>query len=116
MPSLDDRLSEAESLLVATRHTGFGPAIDRAVSTAEPALATGHPLLVCGNGGSAADAQHIVAELVGGFLRHRRALRVILTAWSSARGFDAVFARQVVAHGEPGDVLLALSTSGIRPR
>ena len=123
MPSLDAWLSEAESLLAATRCAGFGPAMDRAVSLTARALAAGRPLLVCGNGGSAADAQHITAELVGRFLRDRRALRAIclnadsavLTAWSNDHGFDTAFARQVEAHAEPGGVLLALSTSGNSP-
>jgi D-sedoheptulose 7-phosphate isomerase len=123
MPSLDAWLSDAESLLAATRRAGFGPAMDRAVAATAQALAAGRPLLACGNGGSAADAQHIVAELVGRFLRDRRALRAIclsgdaaiLTAWSNDRGFDDVFARQVEAHAEPGGVLLALSTSGNSP-
>ncbi|MBD0271470.1 MAG: SIS domain-containing protein [Acetobacteraceae bacterium] len=123
MSLLDAWLSEAESLLAATRRAGFGPAMDRAVAATARALAAGRPLLACGNGGSAADAQHIVAELVGRFLRERRALRAIclsgdpavLTAWSNDHGFDTVFARQVEAHGEPGGVLLALSTSGNSP-
>jgi D-sedoheptulose 7-phosphate isomerase len=123
MPSLDAWLSEAESLLAATRRAGFGPVMDRAVSATAEALAAGRPLLACGNGGSAADAQHIVAELVGRFLRERRALRAIclssdpavLTAWGNDRGFETVFARQVEAHAEPGGVLLALSTSGNSP-
>lgn len=123
MPSLDAWLSEAESLLALTRRAGLGPAMDRAVAVTAAALAAGRPLLVCGNGGSAADAQHIVAELVGRFLRDRRALRAIclstdgatLTAWSNDRGFDVAFARQVEAHAEPGGVLLALSTSGNSP-
>ena len=123
MPSLDAWLSEAESLLADTRRADFGPAMDRAVAVAARALAAGRPLLACGNGGSAADAQHIVAELVGRFLRERRALRAIclssdpavLTAWGNDHGFDTVFARQVEAHAEPGGVLLALSTSGNSP-
>ncbi|HYI85361.1 MAG TPA: SIS domain-containing protein [Acetobacteraceae bacterium] len=123
MPSLDAWLSEAESLLAATRRADFGPAMDRAIAATAQALAAGRPLLACGNGGSAADAQHIVAELVGRFLRDRRALRAIclssdaaiLTAWSNDRGFNSVFARQVEAHAEPGGVLLALSTSGNSP-
>lgn len=80
----------------------------------------GGRLLVCGNGGSAADAQHIVAELVGRFLGERRgypALALttdtsIMTAVSNDYGFDRVFARQVEALGRPGDVLLVISTSG----
>ena len=91
-----------------------------AVEAVTTALAAGRPLLVCGNGGSAADAQHITAELVGRFLQERRALKAIclsdnaavLTAWANDYSYDEVFARQVEAYGEPGAVLLALSTSG----
>jgi D-inositol-3-phosphate glycosyltransferase len=77
--------------------------------------------LVCGNGGSAADAQHIAAELVGRFKTPtRKALPTIaltadtavLTAWANDAGYEHVFARQVEALGRPGDVLLAISTSG----
>ncbi len=77
-------------------------------------------VLVCGNGGSAADAQHFAAELVGRYARERRALRAvalstdtsILTALGNDYGFERVFARQVEAHGRPGDVLIGISTSG----
>ena len=80
----------------------------------------GGRLLVCGNGGSAADAQHIVAELVGRFLAERpgyAALALttdtsILTAVGNDYGFDRIFARQVEALGRAGDVLLVISTSG----
>jgi D-sedoheptulose 7-phosphate isomerase len=78
---------------------------------------------VCGNGGSAADAQHFAAELVGRFTRERRAWPAlalttdtsILTAVGNDYGFDRVFARQVEAHGQPGDVLIGISTSGGSP-
>nr|WP_242535082.1 D-sedoheptulose 7-phosphate isomerase [Roseococcus suduntuyensis] len=84
------------------------------------ALQGGRKLLLCGNGGSAADAQHWAAELVGRFLHDRPPLPAIaLTTDSSALtcigndyGFDQVFARQVAALGQGGDVLFALSTSG----
>jgi phosphoheptose isomerase len=78
-------------------------------------------MLVCGNGGSAAESQHLVAELVGRFeIPHRRGLPAIaltadssfLTAWSNDIGFANVFARQVEAYGQPGDVLFCFSTSG----
>jgi phosphoheptose isomerase len=84
-------------------------------------LAEGGKVLVCGNGGSAAQAQHLAAELVGRYKAPgRRALGVIaltadtsiLTAWSNDVGYDEVFARQVEALGRPGDVLVGLSTSG----
>lgn len=94
--------------------------IDRAIGLIADALKASRPLLVCGNGGSAADAQHITAELVGRFLKDRRPYNVIclaadvavLTAWGNDQGFDDVFARQVEAHGMLGGVLLVLSTSG----
>jgi D-sedoheptulose 7-phosphate isomerase len=84
------------------------------------ALRTGHKILLCGNGGSAADAQHIAAELVGRYEKQRRAFPAIalttdtsaLTALSNDYGYDEVFARQVAAHATAGDVLVAISTSG----
>ena len=87
--------------------------------TAE-AMHAGHKLLVCGNGGSAADSQHIVAEFVSRLTVDRPALPAIalttdtsiLTAIGNDHSFDKVFARQVEALGRPGDVLLAISTSG----
>lgn len=83
-------------------------------------LANNTKILACGNGGSAADAQHFVAELVGRFERDRLPLAgialntdtAILTAVGNDYGFDAVFERQVMALGQPGDVLVAISTSG----
>ncbi len=80
-------------------------------------------ILVCGNGGSAADAQHFAAELVGRYVKERRALRAlalstdtsILTAVGNDYGFARVFARQVEAHGRAGDALVAISTSGASP-
>jgi len=77
-------------------------------------------MLACGNGGSAADAQHFIAELVGRFERDRLPLAgvalntdtSILTAVGNDYGFDQIFARQVMALGQPGDVLVAISTSG----
>jgi D-sedoheptulose 7-phosphate isomerase len=84
------------------------------------ALAAGRLVLACGNGGSAAEAQHLVAELVGRFRRERdpwSALALtadssVLTAIGNDYGFESVFARQVTAFGRPGDVLVGFSTSG----
>jgi D-sedoheptulose 7-phosphate isomerase len=84
------------------------------------ALNAGGKILLCGNGGSAADAQHIAAELVGRYERERRAFPAIslttdtsaLTALSNDYGYEAVFARQVLALAVAGDVLIAISTSG----
>jgi D-sedoheptulose 7-phosphate isomerase len=84
------------------------------------AFAAGHKLLICGNGGSAADAQHVAAEFVSRFLLKRKALPAIalttdtsiLTATSNDDAFERVFARQVEALAKPGDVLAGISTSG----
>jgi len=84
------------------------------------ALQQGNKVLTCGNGGSAADAQHFAAELVGRYRRQRSswaavALTVdssVLTSLSNDYGFEQVFARQVQALGRPGDILVAISTSG----
>ncbi len=86
-------------------------------------LRGGHAIYMCGNGGSAADAQHIAGELAGRFLRDRRALPClalsvdtsILTAIGNDFGFDQVFARQVEAYVRQGDVIWCLSTSGNSP-
>ena len=83
-------------------------------------LRAGGKILWCGNGGSAADAQHLAAELMGRFRRERRALpsvalttdTSILTAVANDYGYEAVFSRQVEALGNPGDVLVGISTSG----
>jgi D-sedoheptulose 7-phosphate isomerase len=93
---------------------------ERAVELICNAMRQNKPLLVCGNGGSAADAQHITGELVGRFLKDRRALNAIclaanvaaMSAWANDCDYDDVFARQVEAHGAGGGVLMVLSTSG----
>ena len=87
------------------------------------ALRSGNKLLIVGNGGSAADAQHIAAEIVGRYKQDRPAYAAIalttdssaLTSIANDYGFDPVFARQVEGLGQRGDVLLALSTSGKSP-
>src|SRR5947209_9724029 len=84
------------------------------------ACATGKKVLVFGNGGSAADAQHIAAEFLGRFRRDRRPLPALalsadiasITAVGNDYTFHDVFQRQIQAHGGPGDVAIALSTSG----
>ncbi len=99
---------------------GLAEPIARAVEALVAALDAGAPVLLCGNGGSAADAQHLAAELVGRFARERRALPAqaltvntsVLTAVGNDYGFEDVYARQVAAFGAPGGVLVALSTSG----
>jgi phosphoheptose isomerase len=95
-------------------------AIGRAADAVAGALRRGGTVLACGNGGSAADAQHFAAELVARFEREREAWPVvalstdtsILTAIANDYAYDRVFARQVEAHGRSGGVLLGISTSG----
>jgi D-sedoheptulose 7-phosphate isomerase len=94
--------------------------VSRVVDIVCSSLASGGQLLIAGNGGSAADAQHIAAELTGRFMRERRPLRALalhantsaLTAIGNDYGYEHVFARELAAHARPGDVLLAISTSG----
>ncbi len=94
--------------------------IAQAISAIVASLTSGGKVLACGNGGSAADAQHFSAEFVGRFERERPELAAIalttdtsiLTAVGNDYAFDAVFSRQVRALGQPGDVLLAITTSG----
>lgn len=84
------------------------------------ALRRGNKILIFGNGGSAADAQHFAAELTGRFLKHRKALPAIalsvdtsaITAISNDYGFETIFSRQVEALANPGDVTIGISTSG----
>jgi len=96
------------------------PVLERAVAAMHGCLRAGGKILACGNGGSAADAQHLAAELVGRFREERQALAAIaltadtalLTALGNDYGYQRVFARQVEALAQRGDVLLAFSTSG----
>ncbi|MEX2649897.1 MAG: SIS domain-containing protein [Alphaproteobacteria bacterium] len=98
-------------------------AVRRASEIVVAALAAGGKVMLCGNGGSAADAQHLAGELVGRFQRERAGLAAlaltadtaVVTAIGNDFGFEHVFARQVAALGRPGDVLIALSTSGRSP-
>ena len=114
-------------LLAALERANNNPALlatARAIAAAMvAALRAGNKLLIIGNGGSAADAQHIAAEIVGRYKRARPAWAAIalttdtsaLTAIANDYGFEQVFARQVEGLGARGDVLLALSTSGRSP-
>ena len=96
------------------------PAISSSVAAIVAALGAGNKVLIMGNGGSAADAQHFAAEFVGRFLRERRALPAIalttdtslLTAVGNDFGFDQIFKRQVEGLARPGDVVIGISTSG----
>ena len=97
-----------------------GQIIVKAAMLIARCLQSGNKLLLFGNGGSAADAQHLAAEFVGRFVRERAGLPAIalttdssiLTAVGNDYGFEQVFARQIQALGRPGDVAVAISTSG----
>ena len=101
----------------------LAPRIAEMSSLISTALAQGNKLLVMGNGGSAADSQHFVAEIVGRFKLERRALPAvalstdtsILTAIGNDYGFESIFSRQVEALATPGDIVIGLSTSGNSP-
>jgi D-sedoheptulose 7-phosphate isomerase len=120
MMPLSSWLSDAQALLAQTQALGLDAAMDKAVDVTAAALGANKPLLVCGNGGSASDASHIVGEMVGRFLKERRALKAVcltsnssvLTAWSNDYSYETVFSRQVEAYAEEGGVLLGISTSG----
>ncbi len=100
--------------------TGLSAQVHQAAGLCSDSLHKGGKLLFCGNGGSAADSQHLASELTGRFIKDRRPLAALsLTTDSSALtciandyAFDEVFARQLAALGKPGDVLVAISTSG----
>jgi D-sedoheptulose 7-phosphate isomerase len=112
---------------IQTLEEAFNPKYCQAIEQVTKLLTTRfqaeHTLLICGNGGSAADAQHIAAEFVGRFQIERPGLPAIalgtnpatLTAWSNDHEFETIFARQVQCFGKPGDILWAISTSGKSP-
>ena len=127
LPSKDPIAAHLALSREALERTAQGAAIiDAARKIADVitgALRAGRKLLIVGNGGSAADAQHIAAEIIGRYKQDRPAYAAIalttdtsaLTAIGNDYGFEQVFARQVEGLGRPGDVLLALSTSGRSP-
>lgn len=108
----------AQTKLNAAEH--MAQPISQAVEILLNALTNGNKILACGNGGSAADAQHFAAELVGRYERERPGLPAIalttdssiLTAIANDYSYEQIFSKQVSALGQPGDVLLAISTSG----
>ncbi|MGA8220308.1 MAG: D-sedoheptulose 7-phosphate isomerase [Candidatus Acidiferrales bacterium] len=112
-----------EHLEVAKTLPRLASDVSNAVDLIYSSMAAGGQLLIAGNGGSAADAQHMAAELTGRFFLERRPFRAIalhvntssLTAIGNDYGYEHVFARELTAHARPGDVLLAISTSGNSP-
>jgi D-sedoheptulose 7-phosphate isomerase len=122
----DDRATAVKTMLhdAARLHErAAGESVEAVLAAADVMLAAfgdGAKVLIFGNGGSAADAQHFACELVGRFLRERRALPAMaltadttqVTAIANDYGFDRVFVRQIEAYGRPGDVAVGISTSG----
>lgn len=126
-PETGERISSTVADSIAVKRRFFDARAADVARVAEiigAAFREGHKLLVCGNGGSAADAQHIAGEFVNQFLlKDRRALPAlalttdggVLTCVANDMGFVRVFARQIEAFGAEGDVLLAITTSGNSP-
>ena len=126
MDALRESLRQNVQDAVALKQAFFAAELDHLVAQAEDMaerLRRGCKVLVCGNGGSAADAQHFAAELSGRYVKERRALAGLalttdtsaLTAIGNDYGFDRVFAKQVQALAGPGDVVVGISTSGNSP-
>jgi D-sedoheptulose 7-phosphate isomerase len=120
-PLMRSLLEHQETIAGLIRRSA--PQIQRGAELIIAALRAGKKLLICGNGGSAADAQHIAAEFVGRFERERRAYPAIalttdssaVTAIANDYGFEQLFARQVEGLAMPGDVVIGISTSGNSP-
>lgn len=118
--SLQDSIRVKETLL---NDAAFLHEIDIVGQSMTQVLSLGHKILLCGNGGSAADAQHLAAELVGRFSCEREGLPAIalttdtsiLTAVGNDYGYEQVFERQTAALGAKGDLLIGISTSGNSP-
>jgi phosphoheptose isomerase len=122
MSNISSNLNRAinDSIRILKSLKNLEPEVSMAADLIGECLRTGNKLLMCGNGGSAADASHFATELVVRFAKERRALPAIclasdsgiLTAAGNDYGFDKVFARQVAAFGQAGDVLICFTTSG----
>ena len=117
---IGDYLASSAKVAAALAERPGAAAVERAARLVADALAGGGQVLFCGNGGSAADAQHLAAELMGRLQLERPAYRAValttdtsvLTAVGNDYGYADVFARQVEGLGRAGDVLVAISTSG----
>jgi len=118
LDTISQRIDEHAALL--QQMNALAPAIAELAHMARETLDRGGKILLCGNGGSAADAQHIAAELVGRFQRDRQGLAAIalttdtsiLTSVGNDYGFEQIFTRQVQALARAGDLLIGISTSG----
>jgi phosphoheptose isomerase len=114
---------EDHARVIAAAASALPPVIEQVAAQLHDCFERGHKLLACGNGGSAADVEHLVAELVGRYCEERRGLPALalvsgpatVTALSNDYGYERVFSRQVEALARPGDLLFAISTSGRSP-
>lgn len=121
MPAFRDQLATTQALLATLAQQS--ETIEHIADLVAQRILAGHTLLTCGNGGSAADAGHFAEELSGRYRSNRRALPAMslsidalaITCIANDFGYDAVFARQIEAHGRPDDVVVVFSTSGNSP-
>ena len=118
--TIQDYLRKSAAVIDAAAQTPMTAQVEKAIEAIVQSLRADKTLLVCGNGGSASDSLHIAGEMVGRFLKERKAYKCIalpgdvatMTAWSNDYSYESVFARQVEAYGEKGGVLWGISTSG----
>lgn len=126
----ESKITEADVLAELDTHRSIPDLLAKEAATIlkitralRAALMNGKRVYLCGNGGSAADAQHIAAEMIGRYKRERKGFPFIslttdtsiLTAWANDYQYETVFSRQIESLGNPGDILWALSTSGNSP-
>lgn len=117
---INNVLEEQIKNLTNLKENGYKENMIKVVKVINKCIKSGHKVLICGNGGSAADSQHFAAELVGRFKLERKGLPAIalttdtsvLTCMGNDYGYDSIFSRQVEALGKKGDVLIGFSTSG----
>lgn len=117
------QLALADHQSALSQISALEPELDRLANACISSLRAGGKIIFCGNGGSSCDADHLAAELVGRFQLDRKGWAAIslatsmagLTAIANDYGFESVFERQIEALGRPGDVLIAISTSGKSP-
>lgn len=119
-PTMADEIKATIAALDGAMSASYLADVQRVAEVLVDSLRAGGKLLIMGNGGSAADAQHIAAELIGRYKIERKALAAIalttdssiLTAWSNDYSYDTVFSRQVEGLANPGDIVFGISTSG----
>jgi D-sedoheptulose 7-phosphate isomerase len=117
---LKNRTEDVVELMMSLNNESMAKDIQKAIELLNKAVQNGAPILVFGNGGSASDAQHIVGELVGKFLKERKAINAIclnantsvITAWSNDVSYEDIFARQIEAFGNKPALCWGISTSG----